>query len=149
MASSSSTKRKRVTVTIEQKLDILKKLDQVSTMSSIASEFGVGKSTVFDIKNSREKIINFVGEAQDDSSLKSRCIVRRADDDAHDRVIHHWFIQERHKGMPISGVLVMEKARLLYQQLYPGKSDDDFKASSGWLHRFKKKARHKATKYAR
>ena len=44
------------------------------------------------------------------------------------------------KGMPISSVLVMEKARLLYQQLYPGKSDDDFKASSEWLHRFKKKA---------
>ena len=138
MASSSSTKRKRVTLTIEQKLYILKKLDQGSTMSSIASEFGVGKSTVFDIKNSREKIIKFAGEAQDDSSLKSRCIVRRADDDAHDRAIHHWFIQERHKGTPISGVLVMEKARLLYQQLYPGKSDDDFKASSGWLHRFKK-----------
>ena len=94
MASSSSTKRKRVTLTIEQKLDILKKLDQGSTISSIASEFGVGKSTVFDIKNSREKIIKFAGEAQNDSSLKSRCIVRRADDDAHDRAIHHWFIQE-------------------------------------------------------
>ncbi len=54
------------------------------------------------------------------------------------RAIHHWFIQERHKGTPISGVLVMENARLLYQQLYPGKSDD-FKAGSGWLHRLKKR----------
>ena len=84
-------------------------------MSSVATEFGVGKSTLFDIKNSREKIIKFAGEAQDDSSLKKKgCIVRRAD--AHDRAIHHWFIQERHEGTPISGVLVMEKARLLYQQ---------------------------------
>ena len=78
---------------------------------------------MFDIKNSREKIIKFAGEAQDDSSLTNRCMVRRDDNDAHDRAIHHWFIQERHKGTPISGVLVMEKARLLYQ-LYPGKSDD-------------------------
>ena len=84
MASSSSTKHKRVTVTIEQKLDILKKLDQGSTMLSVATEFGVRKYTVFDIKNSKEKIIKFVGEAQDDSSLTNRCIVRRADDDAHD-----------------------------------------------------------------
>ena len=67
---------------------------------------------MFDIKNSREKIIKFSGEAQD-SSLTNLCIVRRAD--AHDRAIHHWFIQERHKGTPISDVLVMEKARLLYQ----------------------------------
>ena len=68
-------------------------------MSSIATEFGVGKSTLFDIKNSREKIVKFAGEAQYVSSLKNWCIVWRAD--AHDRAIHLWFIQERHKGTPI------------------------------------------------
>ena len=65
-------------------------------MSSVATEFGVGKSTLFDIKNSREKMIKFAGEAQDHSSLKNWCIVRRTD--AHDRAFHHWFIQERQKG---------------------------------------------------
>ena len=39
-------------------------------MSSVATEFGAGKSTVFDIKNSREKTVKFAGEAQDHSSLK-------------------------------------------------------------------------------
>ena len=39
-------------------------------MSSVATEFGVGKSTPFDIKNSWEKTVKFAGEAQDDSSLK-------------------------------------------------------------------------------
>ena len=43
------------------------------------------------------------------------------------------------RAPPISGVLVMEKARLLYHELHPDKSEDDFKASSGWLHRFKKR----------
>ena len=33
-------------------------------MSSLATEFGVGKSTLFDIKNSREKTVKFAGEAQ-------------------------------------------------------------------------------------
>ncbi len=31
----------------------------------------------------------------------------------------------------------MEKAKILYAQLYPGKSVDDFKDSTGWLQRFK------------
>ena len=38
----------------------------------------------------------------------------------------------------------MKKARLLYKQMYPSKTDDDFKASGGCLHRLKnlmKKAR--------
>ena len=60
MASNSSTKLNRATLTIEQKLDILK-LDQGSTMSSVATEFEVEKPTVFDIKNSREKIIKLAG----------------------------------------------------------------------------------------
>ena len=33
----------------------------------------------------------------------------------------------------------IEKARLFYHELHPDKSEDDFKASSGWLHRFKKR----------
>ena len=33
----------------------------------------------------------------------------------------------------------MEKARLLYQQLYPDKSEDEFNASNGWLHRFNRR----------
>ena len=40
-------------------------------------------------------------------------------------------------GTPISGTVLMEKARLVYKQMYLSKTDDDFKASGGWLHRFK------------
>ena len=53
--------------------------------------------------------------------------------------MHLWFTQERHKGTPISGVLVMETATLLYHDLHPDNSEDVFKASSGWLYRFKKR----------
>ena len=41
------------------------------------------------------------------------------------------------QGHTISGVLVEEKIRLLHQQLYPGESEDDFRISTGWLHRFR------------
>ena len=132
-SSSAATKRKRITISIEQKSNILKKVDEGQSLSSIATEFGVGKSTVFDIKKSREKIMKFATEALDECSIKKRCIVRRADDDSCDNAMDLWFTQERNKGTPISGVLVMEKARLLYHELYPDKSEDDFKASSGWL----------------
>ena len=81
--------------------------------------------------------MKFATETQDERCLKKRCIVRKADDDAFDKAVHFWFVQERHKGTPISGVVLMEKAKLLYQQMYPDKTGEDFKASKGWLHRFK------------
>ena len=62
-------------------------------MSSLATEFQVGKATVYDIKNSKDKIITFACEAQDVSSLKNSWIVKRASDDGHDRAIHQCFFR--------------------------------------------------------
>lgn len=112
MASSSTAgkkKRKRTVLSIETKLEILKKIDQGGSLASIAEEFVVGKSTIYDLKASRQKIMKFVAETQNEKCLKKRCTVRKADDDAFDKAIHLWFMQERHKGTPISGVVLMEK----------------------------------------
>ena len=48
------------------------------------------------------------------------------------------FTQERRKGTPISGPLIMQKARMLHNALYPD-SSEHFKASHGWLYRFKER----------
>ena len=42
-------------------------------------------------------------------------------------------MQERHKGIPISGKVLMEKAI----SKSTSKTDHDFKASGGWLHHLK------------
>ncbi|XP_062499058.1 jerky protein homolog-like [Corticium candelabrum] len=139
MEAKDKPKRKRVNLSIEQKIEILEKLDRGISNTAIASEYSIGKSTVTDIQKSRSKITQFAVEAKDSSSFKKRCIVRRADDDQFDKAMHLWFTQERHKGTPLSGVVVMEKARLMHQQMYPDRSPDDFKASTGWLHRFKQR----------
>lgn len=65
--------------------------------------------------------------------------MRRANDADFDNAMHIWFTQERLKSIPLSGPLVMEKAKLLYAQLYPDKSEDELKASTGWLQRFKQR----------
>ncbi len=46
-------------ITIEKKLDILKKIDQGLSLAAVAQEFGLGKSTVSDIKRDRKKIEKF------------------------------------------------------------------------------------------
>ena len=136
-SSSTAAKRKRVILTIEKKLDVLKKkIDQGASLAAVAVEFGLGQSTFSDIKRGRKKILKFATESTDPSCLKKRCIVRKANDEVFDNAMHLWFTQERLKGTPLSGTLVMEKARMLYSQLYPGKSEDDFKAGTGWLQWF-------------
>ena len=56
MASgSASTKKKRVVLTIEEKVKVLDMLDQSVSYSIIAEKFGIGMSTVSDLKKTRRK----------------------------------------------------------------------------------------------
>ncbi|KAJ8383582.1 hypothetical protein AAFF_G00219620 [Aldrovandia affinis] len=134
------TSRKRVTISIDKKLEILSKLDKGACLGSIAREYNVGKSTVFDIKKHQNKIKQFAREATDSRSLKRRFIVRKPDDEKFDKAMHLWYCQTRASGSAISGAMITKKAKAMYVEMHPERSYDHFKASSGWLHRFK--ARH-------
>lgn len=65
--------------------------------------------------------------------------MRSSNNDTLEKAVFLWFMQERRKGTPISGPLIMQKARMIHSALYPDSSEDDFKASHGWLHRFKER----------
>ena len=56
MAVCPSAKRKRVVLSFENKLDILEQLSEGESQAKLAIEYGVGKSTVGDIKKNEEKI---------------------------------------------------------------------------------------------
>lgn len=45
-----ATKRKKVVVSMEQKLEAIKRLDKGETMQKVADDFGVGRVTVGDWK---------------------------------------------------------------------------------------------------
>ena len=52
-------------------------------------------------------------------------------------LLYAWFIQQRSTGTPISGPLLQEKAKHFSTQLNTETADREFKASTGWLEKFK------------
>ena len=90
MASSScsascSRKRKRTVVSLETKLGILDRLKKGEIQAQLASEYGVGKSTVADIKKNEEKIRNFATTMDSLAMSKKRKVMRLADNDKLDQ----------------------------------------------------------------
>jgi len=79
----------------------------------------------------------FVSELDDchSRSAKKRCIVQRSNYEDVDIALHLWFLQHRAVGTPISGSILQAKVQTFYSQFYP--SDDKFKASKGYLQKFK------------
>ena len=55
-----------------------------------------------------------------------------------DEALYIWFRQQREKNVPVSGPLLMEKARILFLMLY-GDSDKSFTGSTGFQWRFCKR----------
>ena len=67
----SAVKRKHTVWTVEQKIDICKQLKKGASITSVSKDLGVGKSTICNIKKSKDKIIEFVSKMEHtEGSLK-------------------------------------------------------------------------------
>ena len=102
--------------------------------TNLALEFKISKQQISDICKNQEKILKFtdkfkMSEAFDPKSLKV------ANDEQVDKALYACFFQQRYTGMPISGLLLQEKAKHFSVQLNAESAElDSFKASTGWSH---------------
>lgn len=137
MASAASKpKRKRVVLSIKEKLDVLKLLDKSVSYTVIAEKYGIGRSTVADIKRSKAKILRFQDEMVELGVKRKVKAMKVGEDKALDQAVYIWFKQKRMEGVPISGGIIREKALELSKKL---NGDTAFTASEGWKWRFCKR----------
>ncbi|KAG5876827.1 hypothetical protein JTB14_014157 [Gonioctena quinquepunctata] len=108
------------------------RLNRNETFSSLASEYGVGRSTIYDVKKKHEKIKKFVSTT--DCGPGKRQTLKKAEHPEVEEALYMWFLQERNRHAPISGPMLAMKAKFFYKEIT---KKDDFVASKGWLERFK------------
>ena len=110
MSSSARkpTKRRRVVLPIENKIAILDRLKGGASHAKIVDEFGIGTSTVGDIKD-KAKIRSFASAMESmDMNKKGRKVMRLANDDKLDEAVYQWFVQKRSQDMPVSGPVLCD-----------------------------------------
>ena len=131
MATAKATaKRKRKVLSIEDKVAIIKKLE-VTKACLVAEEYGVGKSTISDIKKSKKEILAFKQKMSDIGMEKTKAkVMKIGDDPKHDAAVYLWFQQKRAEGVPVSGPILCEKAVHFHQKMYGEESN--FSGSKGW-----------------
>ena len=95
---AASRKRKRVVLSLENKLCILDRLAKGERATSIASEFGIGNSTVTYLKKNESRIRTFVSSMESLSVCsKERKIMRLADEKL-DEAVYLWYVQTDIRG---------------------------------------------------
>lgn len=126
-----ASKRKRVVISFADKLAAIKQVEEGCLLKTVAANYGVGVSTVSDWVKSKPKFLEQVVKNGNRKTLKT------SDFENVNEALFMWFTQQREKGMPLTGPLLQEKAKMLAELL--GDEGKSFCASSGWLDRFKKR----------
>ncbi|CAH1991027.1 unnamed protein product [Acanthoscelides obtectus] len=130
----SLSKRKRVVLSIKDKVDILERMKKGESAQSLSVVYGVGKSTISDIKKQSSAILTSASKLDCDAGCSKRKTMKRSANECLDEALFTWFSQKRSSGQPINGPLVCEKALDFNKKLG---GDPKFSASQGWLDKFK------------
>ncbi|XP_027808455.3 jerky protein homolog [Marmota flaviventris] len=130
-------KRKRVVLTLKEKIDICTRLERGESRKALMQEYNVGMSTLYDIKAHKAQLLRFFANSDSNQALEQRRTLHTPKLEQLDRVLYEWFLVKRAEGVPVSGPMLIEKAKDFYEQM---RLTEPCVFSGGWLWRFK--ARH-------
>ncbi|KAI5929461.1 jerky protein homolog [Manis javanica] len=134
---SPGEKRKRVVLTLKEKMDICARLERGESRRALMQEYNVGMSTLYDIKAHKAQLLRFFANSDSSKALERRRTLHTPKLEHLDRVLYEWFLVKRAEGVPVSGPMLIEKAKDFYEQMH---LTEPCVFSGGWLWRFK--ARH-------
>ncbi|XP_004431186.1 PREDICTED: jerky protein homolog [Ceratotherium simum simum] len=134
---SPGEKRKRVVLTLKEKIDICTRLEKGESRKALMQEYNVGMSTLYDIRAHKAQLLRFFANSDCNKALEQRRTLHTPKLEHLDRVLYQWFLLKRAEGVPVSGPMLIEKAKDFYEQM---QLTEPCVFSGGWLWRFK--ARH-------
>lgn len=129
-------KRKKIVLTIAQKLEMISKLENGASRKQMCLDYGIGETTVRDILKNKEKLLNFASMSDSASGMKKRKTMKKSTFDELDTALAEWLAQVRSEGTPVNGPIIAAKAKVFFDLLG---MEGKFDASSGWLTRFKQR----------
>nr|XP_020041453.1 tigger transposable element-derived protein 7 [Castor canadensis] len=125
---------KYTTLNLEEKMKVLSRIEAGRSLKSVMDEFGISKSTFYDIKKNKKLILDFV--LKQDMPLVGAEKRKRTTGAKYgdvDYAVYMWYQQKRSAGLPVRGVELQAAAERFARCF--GRTD--FKASTGWLFRFR------------
>jgi hypothetical protein len=69
--SSSTVKRKHKSLSVEQKVDLLRKLDNGASVKRLCEENSIGSSTVYDLKKQKSELLKFYADSDTSKAMSS------------------------------------------------------------------------------
>jgi IS30 family transposase len=94
-----ASKRKHVTLSINEKIELIKTLEAGYTVTALSKKYKVGKSTICDIKKNKNRILSYATTSS--SLIHKRRTLKVSAYPQVDKAVYTWFLQERSRGKKI------------------------------------------------
>uniref|UniRef100_K7F702 HTH CENPB-type domain-containing protein n=1 Tax=Pelodiscus sinensis TaxID=13735 RepID=K7F702_PELSI len=119
---------------LSKKLDIIRHLEKGVNRKVLTDEYSVGSSTLYDIKAQKDKLLTSVVQSETKKGLEKCHTLHKLKLEQLDKALNEWFALKRSEGHPISGPMLIEKAKDFYKQM---ELTEPCAFSEGWLQCFK------------
>ncbi|XP_052564774.1 tigger transposable element-derived protein 4-like [Culex pipiens pallens] len=128
MSPRPDTRRKLTVLTVHERMKIIEKHAAGWKIGAISETYGVPQSTVSTVVKNKEKWIAM----QDKGNLRKP---RAVSNERLEKAMKLFVQQARENNLPLSGIMIREKAKDFACQL----GFTEFKGSAGWLSKFAKR----------
>ncbi|XP_041989148.1 uncharacterized protein LOC121740501 [Aricia agestis] len=129
--------RKKKNLNLREKIDILEALKEGEVGKNLAVKYGVGNSTITDIKKNAETIMEQKEILYSEEWSNFKELKKTSQLSVLDEILYSWLLERQSSGESTTASAVCDKAMELYATLG---GNDNFLANEKWLQRFK--ARH-------
>lgn len=129
-------KRKKITLTFEQKTEILQKLKDGYSGKWLAIDYNVSESMITYVKSKKSEILESVSNTFNSATKKTLHLCPYSE---MENKLYDWFLNQRERGFFVDGNMFKYKAKQIFASAYPLIGPDKFHASDGWLTNFKRR----------
>ena len=110
----ASAGKKRKMLSLSDRIKVLEASDRSLSARKVSEYFGVGKTQIQDIVKNKEAIRLDYSEG---APLDKRQNLRKTGNEEINSLIYEWFRAARSKNVPVSRLLIQEKAKLFAEKL--------------------------------
>lgn len=136
MAPATKKVVKRTRLSLKEKFNLIQDHKNQMKIEDLSKKYKCGKTAVYDTLKMQKQIVDEY-MATDNTDMKTKQQVRKFREI--DEQTYNWLNQVLSKKLPVSGVMIQEKAK----EFAENSNETEFKASNGWLEKFK--LRHNLT----
>ncbi|XP_051012804.1 tigger transposable element-derived protein 4 [Acomys russatus] len=129
-ATQPVTGKKKKSLSIEEKIDIINAVESGKKKAEIAAEYGIKKNSLSSIMKNKDKVLEAFESLRFDPKRKR---LRTAFYTDLEEALMRWYRIAQCLNVPVNGPMLRLKANDFAQKL----GHNDFKCSNGWLDRFK------------